>query len=78
MRSRVETRKTGEIAAQDERGNRYTILRYTEFHATPTSGSPEGEVQGLDIYRLPDGDYVNKISDNEFYAVLGDVRLTPI
>lgn len=71
----VKIRKTGEFKAVDDKGNPYTIIKYTEFHDVSTAGSPGDELQGLDIYELPSGEHVNKISDTEFFAILNEITL---
>jgi hypothetical protein len=72
-----QTRKTGEIAAVDDKGNRYTIIKYTNFELVRGFGSSE-TVTGLDEYRLKTGEYVNRISDSEFVVVISEITLRPI
>ena len=69
------SRKTGEIKAVDEKGNRYKIIKYTDFETSTTFGESQ-EVTGFDEYRLATGEAVNKISDTEFVIVASDTKLT--
>jgi len=70
-------RKTGEIVAVDEKGNRHKIIKYTDFETVDTFGASE-EVAGLDEYRLATSDEpVNKVSDDEFIVVASNIKLKP-
>jgi hypothetical protein len=70
-------RKTGEIIAVDPSGNRYTIIKYTDIETVRTYGASE-TVTGLDEYRLATGEPVNRISDDEFFAVISEITLRPV
>ena len=70
-------RKTEEIIAIDVSGNRYKIIKYTDFETVLTFGASE-TVTGLDEYRLADGEPVNRISDEEFFAVISGITLRPV
>lgn len=72
----MASRKTGEINAVDENGNRHKIIKYTDFETVDTFGASE-EVEGLNEYRLASGEVVNKISDTEFVVVASDLKLKP-
>ena len=70
-------RKTGEIIAVDEKGNRHKIIKYTDFETVDTFGASE-EVEGLSEYRLATTEEpVNKVSDDEFVVVASDLKLKP-
>jgi hypothetical protein len=70
-------RKTGEIMAVDEKGNRHKIIKYTDFEKVDTFGASE-EVQGLNEYHLAaTNEAVNKVSDSEFVVVASNLKLRP-
>ena len=70
-------RKTGEIKAVDDKGNRHKIMKYTEFVTSAGFQSADEQVQGHDIYRLATGEFLNKISDTEFEIAVSGIKLRP-
>jgi hypothetical protein len=70
-------RKTGEIKAVDEQGNRHKIIKYTEFVTSSGFQSDDEQLQGDDLYRLATGETLNKISDTEFEIVVSGIKLRP-
>jgi len=67
--------RTGTINAVDADGNRYTIIKETEFYIQRKLDGTIEKFEGQNRYRLSSGEHVNKISDSEYYAIAADVQL---
>jgi hypothetical protein len=71
----TKTEITGKISAVDADGNRYTIIKYTEFYEQREVIGGVKWLPGHDTYKLQNGGTVEKISDGEFRVLASDLKL---
>jgi len=67
--------RTGTLNAIDADGNRYMIVKYTEFYLERKLDGTLEKFEGQNMYQLLSGETVHKISDSEYYAIVSNVQL---
>jgi hypothetical protein len=60
------TKKTDQFKVYDSNENIYLIIEYKDYEESEYFGSPPKLVELLKSYKTSDGDYVNKIDENNF------------
>ena len=60
------TKKTDQFKVYDSNDNIYLIIEYKDYEESKYFGSPPKLVELFKSYKTSDGDYVNKIDENNF------------
>ncbi len=71
-----ELRLTGQFSAVAADGSAYDILEWTEFHDVTCMSSTHREwLAGMKALKLPSGEHVNSLGDDEYEVVTSSLRL---
>jgi hypothetical protein len=68
-RNMYQTKRTDEFTAQDEQGNSFRIVEYTDIVPTGTYGNPGATEDGLKSLQLETGGHVNLNPDGTYTIV---------